>query len=132
MSDELQLTQPDPDGEHESQTGAGSSTGPGQDKRPRPPIPTIDEAMGQLVQLNAAVMLKMISSKDASLIQRTLKLIIDVHLKRASQQDAGVNQESLAELCKRDPEVVNLITPFLPDAYVDWLMEQIRSDTFGT
>ena len=130
MSDELRAIE---QGQHADYQGSscnsGSSTSSRESSRARPRIPTIEEALGQLAQLSGAVMLKLISSKDASLLQRILKTIIDVQLKRASQQDAGVNQEALAELCQRDPQLVNLITPFLSDAQIDWLQEQIRGDT---
>ena len=131
MSDQMQVhADHEPDNKHQqTDADSGGATSSRRPDRDKPRIPTIDEALGQLVQLNGAVMLKLISSKDASLIQRNLKTILDVHLRRASQQDAGVNQEALAELCQRDPQLVNLISPFLSDAQVDWLMDQVRADT---
>jgi hypothetical protein len=91
-------------------------------------IPTVDQILQQLMQLNGAVAMGIMSIKQAGLISRTLKSVLDVQLKRANREESGANQEALVDLCRRDPRALELIEPFLTDAQVEGLMAEIQDD----
>lgn len=89
------------------------------------PIPGIDQILQQLLQLNGAVAIGVMSAKEAHLIQKNLKTVLDVQLKRASREDTGPSQEALVDLCRRDPRALNAIESFLTDSQIEWLMGEI-------
>ncbi len=122
---------------HPIQTPGGSKAPPepdpgsktGRSKAPRQaPIPEVDEILRQLIQLNGAVLLGMISARDAGILQRNLKTVLDVQLKRSIPGESGPNQEGLVELCRRDPRAIATIEPFLSQGQLQSLMEQIAGD----
>lgn len=96
------------------------------------PIPDIDETMRMLLQLNSAVLLGVISPTKANIIQRNLRTILDVQTKRGGRADTAANPETLVELCRRDPQVLNTLEPFLSDTQLDWLIDQIKDDEDGS
>jgi hypothetical protein len=89
------------------------------------PIPGVDEILGQLIQLNGAVLIGAMSAKEAALIQKNLKTVLDVQLRRASRGDAGPSQEALVDLCRRDPRALDAVESFLTDDQFRALMEEI-------
>lgn len=97
--------------------------------RKKPAIPNVDQILNQLMQLNGAVLIGTMSAKQADLIHKNLRTVLQVQLKRADRDDAGpVNQEGLVELCKNDPQMLNAIEPFLNDQQVEWLMNEVTDD----
>ena len=125
--------------EQENDAGAhpnGDSVGvqvPGgcRSNRRRVPIPSVDEVLQQLIQLNGAVAIGAMSTKEANLIHKNLRTVLEVQLKRASREDAGPSQEALVELCRNDPRVLNVIEPFLTDTQMDWLMDAVGNEQDG-
>ena len=109
---------------------SGSDTGQRQRgrKSQTAEIPSIDELLGMFMKLNSLVMLKVISTAQANTIQRCLRAILDTQLKRAQGQSQEPPQEALAELCRSNPQILNLFAPFLPDELVTRLMETVKED----
>jgi hypothetical protein len=91
-------------------------------------IPSIEEICANLLKLNGMVLMGLISTRVAAVIQRTYKSILDLQTGRAQQQPEGVPQEGLAEMYHKDPKYISLLEPFLADGQIDWLMEQIRGN----
>lgn len=91
-------------------------------------IPSIDELLVQLLRLNGAVVMGAISAKDAALINRNIKAVLDVQLKRSSRNDGPLGQEVLAEKCRRDPSLLAAVSPFLSPEQVEELMSDVMDD----
>jgi len=122
-----------PEGKNKKTEDTGSasqgSQPSGDDRSPKPrsrkqvSIPNIDEILTQLHQLNAAVLMGSMSVKDANFIQKNLKTLLDVQLKRAnSNEAASPDQEALTDLCRRDPRSLAALEPFLSDEQIQTLM----------
>ncbi len=118
--------------ESDSHPADDSSNERGSASRPRGrqcvPIPSVDELLRQLIQLNGAVALGAISSKEANVIQKNVKTVLDVQMRRASRDDTGPSQEALAELCRNDPRMLNVIEPFLTDSQMNLIMSEVTDD----
>lgn len=98
-------------------------------RRPAAPaIPSIDELLGQLLRLNGTVVMGALSAKQASLVARNIKVVLDTQLRRANGQESAPNQEALADLCRRDPSLLGAITPFLADEQIRALMQVVAED----
>ncbi len=98
-------------------------------KRKKRAIPDVDEILHQLIELNGAVLIGSVSAKQADLIHKNLRAVLQVQLKRATRDDAGpASQEGLVELCRNDPQMLNAIEPFLSDQQVNWLMSEVTDD----
>jgi hypothetical protein len=95
-------------------------------------IPSIDELLGMLMKLNRLVVLKVISTAQANTIQRSLRTMLDIQMKRTQGQPHELPQEALADLCRSDPSILNLLEPFLPDELVERLMEEVKDDNDQT
>jgi hypothetical protein len=80
------------------------------------------------MKLNSLVMLNVISTAQANTIHRSLRTILDIQLKRTQGQPQELPQEALADLCRSDPQILNLLEPFLPDELVERLMEEFKDD----
>lgn len=91
-------------------------------------IPTTDELLTQLLRLNSAVAMGAMTSKTAGLIQRGIGKVIDVQLRRASSSESGPNPESLMELGRLDPRMINAIAPFLTPEQLQELMSETAGD----
>jgi hypothetical protein len=85
-------------------------------------IPTVEEILEMLMRLNGLVTLNLISTSQASVIQRGLRTILDEVHKRAQNGLGGLPHEVLAEICRRDPRMIDLLAPLLTDDQVQWLM----------
>jgi hypothetical protein len=92
-------------------------------------IPSAEEILAMLVRLNGLVALKLISSAQATVMQRNLRTILDYHVRQVQGGQPGLPQAALAELCRKDPRILNLLEPLLTDAQVDWLMGDGRKDS---
>ena len=92
-------------------------------------IPNVDEILHQFMELNGAVLIGAISAKQADLIHKNLRAVLQVQLKRTVRDDAGpASQEGLVELCRGDPRMLNAIETFLTDEQVERLMTEIADD----
>ena len=92
-------------------------------------IPNVDEILHQFMELNGAVLIGSVSAKQADLIHKNLRTVLQVQLKRATRDDAGpASQEGLVELCRNDPKTLNAIEPFLTDEQVERLMTEIADN----
>lgn len=118
--------------ERDSDSSSNSKRSYRRDKGASAPIPDAEEIMKMLLQLNAAVVLGAISTTKANLIHRNLRTILDVQTKLDSRADTGTNPESLLEACRKNPQLLNVLEPFLSDAQLDWLMDQISDDDDGS
>jgi hypothetical protein len=85
-------------------------------------IPSAEEILAMLLKLNGLVAMRIISTAQATVIQRSLRTILDYQARQAQGGQPGLPQEALAEICHEDPRILNLLEPFLTDAQVDWLM----------
>jgi hypothetical protein len=92
----------------------------------------VDQILQQLIQLNGAVAIGAMSTKDANLIHKNLRTVLDVQMKRASREETGPSQEALLELCRTDPRVLNVIEPFLTDTQMDWVMGEVADAEDGS
>jgi hypothetical protein len=128
------MTQQPHDGEH--QPGGDPDSGPvSRGRRParqRVSIPSVDQILQQLIQLNGAVAIGAMSTKEANLIHKNLRTVLEVQMKRASREDTGPSQEALIDLCRNDPRVLNVMEPFLTDAQMDWIMNEVTGDEDGS
>ena len=121
----------DPNGVDGDNANMTRSTNDRRRQRQRVPIPTVDEILQQLLQLNGAVAIGAMATKDANLIQKNLRTVLDVQMKRANREDSGPSQEALAELCRDDPRALNAIEPFLTDTQLAELVNEVTDDPDG-
>lgn len=91
-------------------------------------LPSVDEILDQLIRLNQALLLRVISPQDAGVIQKNLKTVLDVQLKRTSRGDSGETQEALVDLCRRDPRALEAVEPFLSQEQAQALMDEIMDN----
>jgi hypothetical protein len=70
----------------------------------------------------------MILPREATAIQRNLRTLLDVQLRRDRQLGAAPNSEALIELCRRDPSVPQTIETFLCDGQLYAIVKQIGRD----
>jgi hypothetical protein len=117
---------------HPDEDSGGADASARRRGRRRVPIPSVDQLLEQLIQLNGAVAIGAMSTKDANLIHKNLRAVLDVQMKRASREETGPSQEALLELCRSDPRVLNVIAPFLSDAHMDWVMNEVTDDQDGS
>jgi hypothetical protein len=94
--------------------------------RPRVTIPSVDEILGQLIGLNGAVAIGALSTKDANLMHKNLRVVLDTQLKRANREDVGPGQEGLVELCRDNPRTLNALAPFLTEDQLEDLLRAIE------
>lgn len=113
------LPPPKPD---KSSKASTEDTAPPRRERKNRKLPTTEEILQMLLHLNGLVTIKMLSTSEATVIQRNLRTILDVQLKRTQGGQDGLPQEALAELCRADPHILDLLEPLLSDEQVQWLM----------
>ena len=86
-------------------------------------VPSVDEILQQLMELNGLVTIGAISPQQANLIQKNLKTVLDAHLKRATQAEYAPNQEELAEICRREqatvPKFIRVATQVIEERGLD-------------
>lgn len=117
--------------EEQSSSGAQESRQSTQQRSGRqrgPSIPTVDELLMQLLQLNGAVVMGAMSTKDAALINRNIKAVLDVQLRRKSRDDAPLEQDALVDRCRRDPSLLSVVSSFLSPQQVEELMREVMDD----
>jgi hypothetical protein len=82
-----------------------------------------------LMRLNGMVTLGMISPAQANVIQRNLRTMLDVQLKRARVEGGGQSADALVDLCRTDPRLLNLLEGFLSDEQMQWLMDALKGQS---
>jgi hypothetical protein len=96
------------------------------------PIPTVEDILRMFMQLNSAVTMGLISTKEASIISRNLQAVLTVQLKREGSGKGGSGYQALADLCRHDPKALNVLEPFLPDEVFEALMKEVAGVPDGT
>ncbi len=81
------------------------------------------------MQLNGAVLMGVIPPNQASLMQRNLKTVLDVQLKRSSQGASGPSPEALIDICRRDPQALNAVEAFLTHDQLAALMAEMSDES---
>lgn len=94
-------------------------------KKAKRELPSVEQLLHQLLQLNSAVLLGAVASREAGLIHKNIRAVLDVQLKRANPEEAGRNHEALADACRRDPKIINALAPFLSPEQLQALMDEI-------
>jgi hypothetical protein len=92
-------------------------------------LPSVDALLNQFIQLNGAVIVGAMSTKDANLIHKNLNTVLQVQLKRANGEDAGHSQDAMMEMCRSDPRMINALEPFLTDVQIKALMSEDMDDS---
>lgn len=124
----MTLSLPSPgEKQHESRSTNSAGRQGSQDAE----IPSVDKIAAMLLKLNGLVMMNIISAAQASVIQRSLRTLLDIQLKRVPGDRQGLSQDALAELYRKDPRIVSLLEPFLSEQQVDWLMGVVKDDPNG-
>jgi hypothetical protein len=90
-------------------------------------LPTADEILEQLFQLNGAVLLGAVSPRTASIIHRNLKTILDSLAKQSASSATQFAHEDLTDVCRRDPRVLNIIEAFLTVDQLEALLREIEA-----
>lgn len=103
---------------------ASSRSGSSNKKR----IPSIDDILEMLQQLNGLVALNLLSTAKASVIHRNLRTILEVQLQRSQAGTGELPQEDLADMCRQNPRLLSILERFLTDEQVRWLMDQVTED----
>lgn len=116
---------PAPDNDRDNQTNGSQRRGGHRRQRQQIPIPSVDQILQMLVQLNSAVTIGMIDAKEGTLINRNLRTILDVQMKRDGRAGSGPSYEALVDLCRRDPRALNVLEPFLTDDVFASLMAEV-------
>lgn len=115
-----QLPAPDPE-DPRSETA-------GSQRRSKNRIPSIDDLLEMLQQLNSLVMLNVLSTAKAGIIHRNLRTILDVHMRRSQSGAGELPQEDLVKLCREQPHLLSILERFFTDEQLRWLMDQIKDD----
>jgi len=121
-----QLPAPD-EGEHAS----GSTERVHPRKTAGPKIPAAEELCEQLLKLNSLVLMNIITTAQAAVIQRSLSKVLDAQQKRARADQPGLSEKTLADLCRLDPRVISYLEPFLTEEQVAHLMGVVKDDYDG-
>jgi len=96
---------PSPKEQDPGKESAGSeSTGQQRDSRPNGTegtrIPDTDQILAMLMKLSGMVTLGMVSPAQANVIQRNLRIILDVQNQRARASNGGQSSQALADICR--------------------------------
>jgi hypothetical protein len=92
------------------------------------PLPTVDEVLRSLLDLNGTVMLRLVSLDTAKFIQKNLNTYINIRLRQKTSPEPHLDTHDLAELCRKAPEVVDLLAPLLTDEQVAFLQTMMGED----
>lgn len=87
-------------------------------------IPTVEECLAALMQLNAAVALGIFVPSQANAIRANYTEILRHHQKTSGNADRkGIATADVMELMRKDPKVLSIVTPFLSDEQVAMIMK---------
>jgi len=131
----MSLSLPPPPNPEESQS-TGATDGPEVRRRPRrgrkSEIPTVDDVLKQVMQVNGMVVLRQLSPQAASTIIMGLKVVLDVQHQREALSQEQLASDALVAACRRDPQLVTLLEPLLTDEQLDHLVKEAGGeDTDG-
>jgi len=94
-----------------------------QQTPPRPPIPSAEECAAKLAQLPGLVAMGLLTTSQANVIRGTYRDLLGFHqARRSQQQGAGIADESVLELLRRDPKPLGLLEPLLPNEQIQMVM----------
>jgi hypothetical protein len=96
------------------------------------PLPDAEEIQRMILALTEAIILGRISARDATAIQRNLRMLLDAQLRQDRQPGTVSNYEAVVEMCRRDPSAVQTIEPFLSETQLDSLMKEIGGGSDGS
>jgi hypothetical protein len=119
----MNLLPPPPAGDADRQEGPDSSAR----KRPnsKPKLPSVDELLDKILKLSGPLLMGLMTTSQANIILKTLKIALDMHTKSMNQQAVqGLPHEVLIELLKSRPELVKMLEPYLSDEQVQWILGQ--------
>ena len=86
---------PAPDGPDGAREGADNT--PRGRGRKGAKVPSTDQILEMLMSLNGLVALRLISTSVANVMQRSLRTILDVQMRRAREEPQAGPQEGLAQ-----------------------------------
>ncbi len=87
-------------------------------------IPTVEECLAALMQLNAAVALGIFVPSQANAIRANYTEILRHHQKMSGNADRkGIATADVMELMRKDPKILSIVTPFLSDEQVAMIMK---------
>lgn len=97
-------------------------------KKKKAVLPSVDELLHKLLQLNGAVALGTVSTKDANLLHKNYKTVLDVQLKRSNGESPIRDEQSLMEACRANPALLNTLEAFLTDEQLRQLMKELTGE----
>lgn len=118
---------PPPNPDKSSKAGPDEPGAPRRGPKNRK-LPSTEEILKLVMHLNGLVATKFLSTSEATVIQRGLRMVLDVQTKPAQGGQGILPQEALAELCRADPHVLDLLEPFLTDEQAQWVMGSDTDD----
>ncbi len=90
-------------------------------------LPTVDELLWNLMQLNGMVALGFLHAPQAGVIQGNLKILLEYRSaerrEQERRQDGTPDTQGLAEHCREHPEILPLVEPFLTEEQIRWILE---------
>ena len=123
---ELSSVRGESDSNGGSDKGQNSQRGAGRQRAMK--LPSIDGLLIQLLNLNGAVIMGAMKATDAALINRNIKTVLDVQMRRISRDEGTVDSEALIDRCRRDPSILEVVSSFLSPQQVDDLMREVMDD----
>jgi hypothetical protein len=94
-------------------------------RRRTDPLPTVEQILRMILDLNGAIVLRMVSPQEAAAIHRNLRTLLEAQLRRDGQPGTASNHEALVDLCRRDPSALDAIASLLSDEQLEALLEEI-------
>lgn len=83
--------------------------------RGRRELPTIDELLAQIINLNGMLVIGAISPQTATALFRGIKTVLDAQQRQQTTTGTTPMSEGLIERCRNDPSLIPLVEPFLTD-----------------
>ncbi len=97
--------------------------------RRRRKIPSREEIYDQVLQLIGLVVMGYTKSSQANVILKGLKMILDGHYRDQHAGGPGEDQQNLAELCRKDPQLLKMVEGLLTDEQVAWVLEGLQPES---
>jgi hypothetical protein len=122
--DELSVPQPpaDPAGQASRRSG-GKKRGTEGPRQGRPPIASVDDCLAILSRLGGLVTLGMLSPAKANTLRGVYTTILQHHERQQSGPSRTIgNDQELAKLLRKHPDLSSLLEPLLTDEQIAVLM----------
>ncbi len=129
MCESQSMTVWTPHGAEQGGPHARSADDRTQRGRPRDELPTKEELLAQLLQLNGLVALGVISPAKANVMQRNLKIVLDSFRAEHREQDNAPDTADLIQRCREHPELLNVIESFLTDDQIQMVLAGMAEGT---